>query len=1254
MREVVPTFTLQAERNLVLVRVVVRDKSGAPVDGLRKEDFQLFDRGKPQTILNFSVEKPPLRRTERAAEAEKPASGQAAAKESGVFPEIAGRFLAIYFDDVHTPFEDLARPRDAADHYLAASLQAGDRVGVFTTSGQNQVDFTGDLAKVHQGLFELRPRPSAPPTKTCANLSPYQAYLIYEEHDPTALDLATKEVLNNCAVAPLPPADGGQAGVAAQQIVGAAWQKAQRQAQGEATATYTQVEAESRAALRGIEALVRRMALLPGQRGVVIVSSGFLTERLQRELTEIIDRALRANVIINGLDARGLYTNPAIGDASKHPGVEGEMGSADNWHALKGQMLSQGASLQSAGMQALAVDTGGVFFHNSNDLEAGFRRTAALPDAYYVLAFSPQNLRLDGAFHPLQVKLVSRPGLSLQARRGYFAPRQPDDPDAREKAEVEEAVFSPDEMQGIPVELQTQYFQPRGTESRLSVLIHLDLRLLHFRKQEGRNLNRLVLVTAIFDRDGRYVAGKERDLDLNLRDASLEKLEQSGIHLKTTFDLKPGIYLVRQIVRDREGGQVSGLTRPVELPLLPYVPDVGGTPATALTATPAAGEALPPPPMGPQPTQPPPRSSSRAAPVVPLAGSTRIAGKVTDVEGDPVPGATVWLATLSAPTELQAETSSDAGGGFYLQPPRSVAGAHPSPLIVGTSHADCLDALEVIEAGQLSGRIPLTLFLRRSADKSFEDPNLDVVDAWLLRRLPDAAHCRRNPAPSCAELRSACARYRKSPGDFLTMERLIDMARADPSPGAQMLAALELIRMGSLQGAERDLTRLLQEPDAPAEAFLLRGVLWSFMRRSAEATRDLTQAQRSLPDDTLILLELGRAAVRAGDWPMARKCLERPLGDRGLSPYAHYLSARVRLAEGDVRGAARDVELLVKQVGQENLPAAVKSLISQIGQLRADERRAEQVQKEQQLPAERGLAEWKERHDSPLTSVLDEPAAELKTRLSELGDLDANALPPPGGLEKVLAAVGTNIQNFFHDFSNTAATEVIQQTQLDDKGRPRASRSEEFYYVFLQSQAEGGHMALEEYRSPVHGPPTAPGGMESGFMKTSGFASSLIVFAPDFQSGVRYRFLGRQTVQNHPVYVIGFAQQPSVSPPLGCFLIGQTSQQLLTFGLQGVAWVSVDQHRVLRLRTDMLHALPEVQLARATSEVEYAPLQFAGSPSPLWLPSRVTVNVEWGRKRLRNQHVFSQFRLFKVETQSKTVGPPREAVKSNESPPTGP
>jgi hypothetical protein len=305
------------------------------------------------------------------------------------------------------------------------------------------------------------------------------------------------------------------------------------------------------------------MSSLPGQRSVVIVSSGFLTEALHSELGEIIDRALRANVVLNALDARGLYLDPGVPDASQarvantnRPEVIGR----------KSQLLSYSAKLESAGMAALAQDTGGVFFQNSNDLEAGFRRAAALPDPYYVLAFSPQNLRLDGAFHPIKVKLVSQPGLTLQARRGYYAPRKADDPTVREKEEIEEAVFSQDEMQELPIEVHTQFFMKSQSDAQLAVLTRLDLHQVHFRKQEDCSLDNLTFVTALFDRDGHLVTGQQKLLQLRLRDATLARYLQTGITLKTHFDVKPGTYLVRAVVRDSESGQISGLNRTVEIP----------------------------------------------------------------------------------------------------------------------------------------------------------------------------------------------------------------------------------------------------------------------------------------------------------------------------------------------------------------------------------------------------------------------------------------------------------------------------------------------------------------------------------------------------------------------------------------------------------------------------------------------------------------------------------------------------------------
>jgi len=545
-RDVEPAFKLQVERNLVVVRVVVRNDKGATVDTLRKEDFQLFDRGKPQTISHFSVEKPALKVAAKTPEKKpEPEPDAEITEESAISPSAARRFLGVYFDDVSTSYQDLIRSRDAADHYLSTSLQAGDRVGLFTASGQNQVDFTDDVAKVHQALFDLRPRPVVGKDTSCGAIPPYEAYLIFDQHDEQALQVATDEILT-CQW-------GGNT---------AYLQQAQSEAEANAGRSLTLSETESRAALRGIELLVRGMASLPGQRSVVIVSAGFLTDTLHYELDNIIDRALRSNVIVSALDARGLYTDATL-DVT-----ERSIASSTNpstW-GRKSLMLTDSANRQTDGIRTIALDTGGTFFNNSNDLEAGFHRAAALPQAYYVLAFSPQNLKLDGGFHPIKVKLVARTDLTLQARRGYYAPRKPDDPTVQEKEEIQEAVFSQDEMHELPIEVHTQFFMKTESDAQLAVLTRLDLHQVHFSKQEDRNVDNLTFVIAVFDRDGHLVSGQEKALQLKLRDQTLERYLQTGISLKLSFDVKPGTYLVRSVVRESEGGQISSLNRTVEIP----------------------------------------------------------------------------------------------------------------------------------------------------------------------------------------------------------------------------------------------------------------------------------------------------------------------------------------------------------------------------------------------------------------------------------------------------------------------------------------------------------------------------------------------------------------------------------------------------------------------------------------------------------------------------------------------------------------
>ena len=547
-QDVQSAFKLQVQRNMVLVRVIVRDSNGHPVPRLRKEDFRLFDNGKPQQIDQFAVESPG-RGSALTPQAPGTELEAKAASEPAPAYSTPNNYQALYFDDVQMAIADIAQARDAADRYLAATLTPSDRVGIFTSSGQDVLDFTDDRSKLHEDLFKLRPRPAMlPSADDCPDIGNYQAYLIVEQHDPNALAIAIDET-SQCRLS-------GATGQTAQA-------QATNSAEGEAIRVFNQWEAVSEAVLRGLEQVVRRTALLPGQRSVIFLSPGFLSYNLEPQIDEISERALRSNVVVNALDPRGLYVIIPGGDASnaatvlpRNPGLAGN----------KQQIILDSFSRAEDVLYDFAAATGGQFFHNSNDLDKGFRQVGTLSEVSYVLAFSPHNLKFDGRFHRLKVSLVNPARFTVQARHGYFAPKASEDAAAKAKEEIEQAVYSQDELKELPIDVHTQFYKINDAEARLSVLTHLDMSSVRFRTEQDRHLNDLTFVTILFDRDGKYVTGKEKDVKFRLRDATLARLTQTGITLKTEFDLKPGTYMVRQIVRESGAGQLSGLSRTVEIP----------------------------------------------------------------------------------------------------------------------------------------------------------------------------------------------------------------------------------------------------------------------------------------------------------------------------------------------------------------------------------------------------------------------------------------------------------------------------------------------------------------------------------------------------------------------------------------------------------------------------------------------------------------------------------------------------------------
>ena len=562
------TVTFSSKVNMVSVPVVVRDADGKPVGNLKQEDFQLFDKGKLQTITKFSVERSEVATIERNTVTRTAAPGAATttpAPARALFPE---RYVAYLFDDIHLNRGDLLQTRAAVNKHLDESLDPNTRAAIFTTSGQLITDFTDDLAKLHAAVNRVMPWENGlDPATDCPPVSYFVADLLTNKllyfsgflfTDAQLAGMAASGSADTALLSVISEAAAcSGSGAGSEQQVELAVRTAriavrQALAYGDRDTTFS---------LKSVREIVRRMQAMPGSRTIVLASPGFLVNFDHRiEETDVLEYALRMNVVINTIDMRGLYTPPgfAAADPARPAG------------ALDAFVVStEGeAAFQSADILAeLADGTGGTFFHDDNGLKEGLNRIAARPEYIYVLGFSPQNLKYDGSFHELKVKLGGGRKFALQVRKGYWTPRHAEDSAETAREEIRDAVFSRDEMNAFPFDVETEYFRSNLEDKvELTVTGRLDAGTLRFSKAGDRNNDTVTVVTGVFDDNGNYVSGIERVVEMHLRDATLEKLQRAGIAVKETFHVAPGRYVVRTVVRDAEGKTMAARNRGVEIP----------------------------------------------------------------------------------------------------------------------------------------------------------------------------------------------------------------------------------------------------------------------------------------------------------------------------------------------------------------------------------------------------------------------------------------------------------------------------------------------------------------------------------------------------------------------------------------------------------------------------------------------------------------------------------------------------------------
>src|SRR3954471_8585658 len=539
-----PTFKVRVD--YVEVDTIVTDRQGRMVRDLKKEDFQILEDGKSQAITNFSLVDIPVDRDNRPLFSASPIEPDV---KTNAKP-FDGRVYVMVVDDLHTRFGRSIRVKAAAKQFIERRLGANDLMAVVHTAGASSAsqEFTSNkrllLAAVDKSSG--RKLDSATANKT-------------NEYNRTRDIRQSGDPLND-------PDD------------------TERGFNARSTLDTLRNVAEWFGSVRG-----RRKAILFVSEGIdydiydVIASNGSNHQSASMVMDatrDAIGAATRSNVAIYGIDPRGLTD---LGDESI------ELGSfPDDTSLGVGQgSLQNELRLSQDSLRTLSEETGGFAVVNRNDFTTAFERIVEDNSSYYVLAYYPPDAR-PGRTHKIDVR-VTRPGLTVRARKAYVAPKKVDPPKTTgnnpSTPELREALDSPLPVSGLTMHVFAAPF--KGAAPNASVLFGVELR--------GRDLkvdpnSKILLSYLAIDANGKVKGGNTDSLTLtNLKPESKARIEQSGLRMLNRLDLPPGRYQLRIAAHDAGGGNVGSVQYDLE------VPDYAKAPfsMSGLVVTSASGAALP-------------------------------------------------------------------------------------------------------------------------------------------------------------------------------------------------------------------------------------------------------------------------------------------------------------------------------------------------------------------------------------------------------------------------------------------------------------------------------------------------------------------------------------------------------------------------------------------------------------------------------------------------------------------------------------
>jgi tetratricopeptide (TPR) repeat protein len=401
-----------------------------------------------------------------------------------------------------------------------------------------------------------------------------------------------------------------------------------------------------------------------------------------------------------------------------------------------------------------------------------------------------------------------------------------------------------------------------------------------------------------------------------------------------------------------------------------------------------------------------------------------------------------------------------------------------------------------------------------------------------------------------------------------------------------------------------------------AEALVLLGRVETIRGHLDEARAALERAALANPDDVLSHDLLGDTYLKQKQYEKAREqaqlALTRSKGDRN----AELVLGQAEANLGNIREGIQALKIFLQAAPQDPVAGQVRDIISQL------EQRASGT-----TTAGASVAVSASVTADPL---LDTSKPQLNVAWQPPGIDDAKPSVAPGipcPTDEVLERAGLHAQELVENIGRFAAIEDLLHERLDDSGNPTSRELRKFEYAASVSESPLGYLMVDEYRTERYAVAELPDGIA-----TSGFPALALVFHPILRGNYEMTCEGLGQWQGQATWLVHFRQREDRPSRIQSF---KDEYNTYPVDLKGRAWISADTFQIVRVESELVKPMRQVQYLALHSITEYTAVHFPKKNLDIWLPKSAEVYMDVHRHRYYRRHSFDHYMLFSVDSEQK-------------------